>query len=118
MVVILSLTTLLGLFVTAIFVAGVARLAYELNSNVIVQLSSNRGMRARVVSVYVSVLVSGQALGGLLIGFVTDYLGPGRALIIAGTLCLAIVIGVGLAFPHTRGLIAQSIARGFRRMPR
>jgi MFS family permease len=118
MVILLSLTTVLGLFLAAICVTGVARLAYELNSNVIVQLSSNRGMRARVVSVYVSVLVSGQALGGLLIGFVTDYLGPGPALISAGSLCLAITIGVGIAFPETRAILAQSISRGFRRTSR
>jgi MFS family permease len=76
--------------------AGCARLVYEVVSDALVQLSCNPGVRGRIVSLYVSVFVGGQALGGLILGVLSDALGPQIALMLSGGIPLVATIVIGL----------------------
>ncbi|RZU67085.1 fucose permease [Microterricola gilva] len=64
--------------------AGCMRVLYEIVSDSLVQLSSNLRIRGRIVSLYVAILVGGQAIGSPLLGAIADAAGPRIALVIAG----------------------------------
>nr|WP_293173198.1 MFS transporter [Microcella sp.] len=83
-------------FITLLVAVGCLRLVYEVVSDSLVQLSCNPMVRGRIVSLYVSVVAGGQALGGPLLGALSDGLGPQAALMLSGAIPLvaAIVIGV------------------------
>jgi MFS family permease len=53
-------------------------------SNQLVQTSSNMSIRGRVMSLYIMVLIGGQALGGPMIGFIAEHLDPHTGLLVAG----------------------------------
>lgn len=79
--------------------AGCLRLLYEVLSDSLVQLSSNLRVRGRIVSLYVAIVVGGQAIGSPGMGLLTDAFGARAALVVAGAvpLCTAIAIGIHLA---------------------
>ena len=53
-------------------------------SNQLVQISSNMAIRGRVMSLYIMVLIGGQAIGGPMIGSIAEHLDPQTALLVAG----------------------------------
>ena len=53
-------------------------------SNQLVQISSNMGIRGRVMSLYIMVLIGGQAIGGPMIGWIAEHLGPAPAILVSG----------------------------------
>ncbi|MDQ1561486.1 MAG: hypothetical protein QOE85_827, partial [Actinomycetota bacterium] len=71
-------------------------------ANALVQMSSNLGIRGRVMSVYVLVLLGGQALGGPLTGWIVSNWGPHVGMAVAGTVpaIAALAIGIHLARRH------------------
>ncbi|MGV3732831.1 MAG: MFS transporter [Microcella sp.] len=84
------------MFLVLLFGVGCLRLVYEVVSDQLVQLSCNPLIRGRVVSLYVTVVAGGQALGGPMLGALSDVLGPQAVLVISGAVPLvaASVIGV------------------------
>ena len=54
---------------------GVANLLFITAANSLVQMSSNIGIRGRVMSIYVLVLLGGQAIGGPIMGWVVSSFG-------------------------------------------
>jgi MFS family permease len=78
---------------------GLTRLLFATGAESIVQLSTNRVIRGRVMSVYSMIMLGGQALGGLLSGTVAGAFGPHVAMIMAGVVpaIAAIVIAIVLA---------------------
>jgi MFS family permease len=81
---------------------GVANLLFITAANSLVQLSSNIGIRGRVMSLYVLVLLGGQAIGGPLMGWIVSSFGPGVGLAVSGLVpaVAALVIGIHLARKH------------------
>ena len=53
-------------------------------ANSLVQMSSNVQIRGRVISLYILVLLGGQALGGPLMGWIVEQVGPHIAMAISG----------------------------------
>jgi MFS family permease len=68
-------------------------------ANQLVQISSNMGIRGRVMSLYIMVLVGGQAIGGPLIGWIAEHAGPHLALAASGgvPVLAAVTVAVVLA---------------------
>ncbi len=101
------------LFLPLLVGVGCARLIYEVLGDALVQLSCNPGMRGRIVSVYVSVIAGGSALGGLILGVLSDALGPQATLVLSGGIPLAATIVVGLIVARR-----SSLTLTFRRTKR
>jgi MFS family permease len=81
---------------------GVANLLFITAANSLVQMSSNIGIRGRVMSLYVLVLLGGQALGGPLMGWVVSTWGPAVGMSVSGLVpaIAAVAIGIHLAHRH------------------
>ncbi|WP_323959429.1 MFS transporter [Arthrobacter sp. JZ12] len=72
------------LFSVLMFCAGIGSLWFITGANQLVQVSTNLAIRGRVMSLYMMVLIGGQALGGPMIGWFAEYLGAQLAMVIAG----------------------------------
>lgn len=94
-----GLAPLYGLFLPLLVGIGIARLIYAIMADSLVQLSCNPGIRGRVMSFYVIIMVGGQAIGGPLMGGLAEWLGPQAALVISGAVpaLAATVIAVLIA---------------------
>ncbi len=90
-------------FLVALVGAGLLRLIYEVVSDALVQLSCNPIVRGRIVSLYVSVFVGGQALGGLILGVLSDTLGPRTALMLSGGIPLAATVVIAVIVARRSG---------------
>jgi MFS family permease len=71
-------------FAASLVTVGIATLLFLTAANSLVQMSSNMGIRGRVMSLYVMVLLGGQALGGPLMGWVVEQFGTHTAMMLAG----------------------------------
>ena len=96
---------------------GVANLLFITAANSLVQMSSNIGIRGRVMSLYVLVLLGGQAVGGPLMGWVVSTWGPAIGIAVSGLVpaLAALAIGIHLARRHQLRL-RVSITRGSPRV--
>jgi len=86
-------------FGVLLVVLGVSNLLFITAANSLVQMSSNIGIRGRVMSVYVLILLGGQAIGGPVMGWIVEAFGPETGMIVSGAvpLAAAVVIGIFLA---------------------
>lgn len=86
-------------FLGALVGIGITRIAFATASESLTQLSTNLGIRGRVMSFYIMVNVGGQAAGGLIIGWIAQTLGAQAAFLVAGGvpalagLVVAIILG-------------------------
>ncbi len=87
------------LFLVFLVGIGVTRLLFATGAESIVQLSTNRAIRGRVMSLYSMVMLGGQALGGPISGAIADRFGVQAAMTVAGVMpaIAAIVIAIVLA---------------------
>jgi MFS family permease len=88
-----------GVFLVAL---GVGNLLFITAANSLVQMSSNIGIRGRVMSLYVLVLLGGQAIGGPIMGWIVSSYGPHVGMAVSGLVpaIAAVVIGIHLARRH------------------
>ncbi len=86
-------------FGAVIVVAGFASLLFLTSANQLVQMSTNVGIRGRVMSLYIMVLIGGQAIGGPLMGWLAEEWGVRWATVLAGGMLAvaALVIALVLA---------------------
>jgi MFS family permease len=89
-------------FGISLIALGLANLLFITAANPLVQMSSNMGIRGRVMSLYVLVLLGGQAIGGPLMGAIVEHWGPHLGLLVSGIVpaIAALVIGIHLARRH------------------
>jgi MFS family permease len=89
-------------FGATLMALGVANLLFITAANSLVQMSSNIGIRGRVMSIYVLVLLGGQAIGGPVMGWVVSTFGPSVGMAVSGVVpaLAAVVIGIHLARKH------------------
>ncbi|PYI65311.1 MFS transporter [Arthrobacter livingstonensis] len=94
-----SLSPNMVTFGAVMVVAGFASLLFLTNSNQLVQMSTNVLIRGRVMSLYIMVLIGGQALGGPLMGWLAEHVGVQWAMLVAGGMpaLAAATIGITLA---------------------
>lgn len=72
-------------FAFALIAISCTRLLFVVLAESIVQVSTERSMRGRMMAVYMVILVGGQAVGSPLIGWIADSWGPSTGLLIAGS---------------------------------
>jgi MFS family permease len=90
------------IFLGALAGIGITRIAFATASESLTQLSTNLGIRGRVMSFYIMVNVGGQAAGGLIIGWIAQNLGAQVAFLVAGGVpaIAGLVVAVILARRH------------------
>jgi MFS family permease len=78
---------------------GFMRMLFATTAEAVVQMSSNRIIRGRVMALYTMVAVGGQALGSPLMGWIAEVAGARTAMVVSGAVPLvaAVVIAVLLA---------------------
>ncbi|WP_411374670.1 MFS transporter [Arthrobacter sp. MPF02] len=79
-----TLAPSLELFGAMMVLSGFWCLMFLTGSNQLVQISSNMGIRGRVMSLYIMVLIGGQALGGPMLGWIAEHADPHVALLVSG----------------------------------
>lgn len=86
-------------FGAAMVLAGFWCLMFLTAANQLVQVSANMGIRGRVMSLYIMVLIGGQAIGGPLMGWLAEHLDPRTAILVSGGVpaLAAAVVAVVLA---------------------
>lgn len=78
---------------------GLANLLFITGANSIIQMSSNVQIRGRVMSLYILVLLGGQAIGGPIMGQIVEAIGTHRAMVLSGAIpaIAAVVIALLIA---------------------
>lgn len=86
-------------FGAVMVLSGFWCLMFLTGSNQLVQISSNMGIRGRVMSLYIMVLIGGQAIGGPMLGWIAEHVDPHVALLVSGGVpaLAAVTVGVVLA---------------------
>ncbi len=94
-----GLAPVVWVFLLCLVAIGFTRLLFATAAESIVQMSSNRVIRGRVMAIYAMVVLGGQAIGGPLMGWLTELWGVRTAMIASGavTAIAAIVIAILLA---------------------
>jgi MFS family permease len=91
-------------FAVTLVVIGVAALTFANSTNSLMQLSTERAMRGRVMALRLAVALGGTPIGAPIVGWVADHLGPRYALGVGGASGLA-AAALGLyALKRKRGL--------------
>lgn len=87
------------LFLGMLVGIGLTRLLFATAAESLSQLTSNVAIRGRVMSIYMMIIVGGQAIGGPLLGFLADAIGPRETLTLVGGVIAtaAMTLGVLLA---------------------
>lgn len=83
------------LFLGAVVGIGLTRLLFGTAAESITQLSTNMAIRGRVMSFYIMVMIGGQAVGGVLMGWIAEHLGTTVAFLVAG--CVPALAGIAVA---------------------
>lgn len=86
---------------------GVAHILFITAANSLVQLSSNMGVRGRVMSVYVLVLLGGQAIGGPLMGWIVEAWGPHTGMAISGIVPALVAVAISIHLARSGHLTLQ-----------
>ncbi|MEO7148024.1 MAG: MFS transporter [Terrimesophilobacter sp.] len=88
-----------GLFLVCLAGIGFTRLLFATAAESIVQMSSNRIIRGRVMAIYAMVVLGGQAIGGPLVGVLAEWWGVRATTVICGAVpaLAAVVIAIILA---------------------
>ena len=84
-------------FAVLLFLCGLAALTFMTGSNSMMQLTTERGMRGRVLALRIAVVMGGTPLGAPLVGWVVDRFGARWALGVGALSGLA-AAGVALAY--------------------
>lgn len=86
-------------FSAAMVLSGFWCLMFLTAANQMVQTSSNMSIRGRVMSLYLVVLIGGQAIGGPMMGWLAEHLNPHLAIFISGGVpaLAAVTVAVVLA---------------------
>ncbi len=93
-----------GLFLACLVGLGMARLLFATAAESMTQFSTNLAIRGRVMSFYIMVLLGGQAIGGVLVGWIAEHAGASVAFVVAGGVPALAAVVVGLVLAHVRRL--------------
>jgi MFS family permease len=90
------------LFLAALIGIGLSRVTFGAAAESLTQLSTNMAIRGRVMSIYIMVMVGGQALGGIVMGWIAEHLGTTIAFAVAGLVpaLAGITVAIILARRH------------------
>jgi MFS family permease len=100
-------------FALLITAGGAASLLFLTSANSLVQQSTNLGVRGRVMALYILVQLGGQALGGPLMGWIVERVGPVTGMVVSGIVPLATAITIAVVV-MVRGHLRLAIGRAGR----
>ena len=94
-----GIAPVVAVFLLCLAAIGFTRLLFATAAESIVQMSTNRVIRGRVMAIYAMVVLGGQAIGGPLMGWLTELWGVKTAMVASGVVpaVAAIVIAILLA---------------------
>ncbi|SDQ61033.1 MFS transporter [Pseudarthrobacter chlorophenolicus] len=110
-----ALAPSLATFGAVMVLSGFWCLMFLTGSNQLVQISSNMGIRGRVMSLYIMVLIGGQALGGPMLGWIAEHADPHMALLVSGGVPAAAAVVVGIVLARKGALTLKVDVRDRRR---
>ncbi len=84
------------LYCVVLVLIGCAILIFLTSANALIQTTAGIALRGRVMSLYMLVLLGGQAIGAVIMGRVTDSFGPRIAMLIAGSAPAIATVGIAL----------------------
>jgi len=84
--------------------AGLMTTLFLTGANSLIQTTTAPRLRGRVMSVYILVLLGGQALGGPSIGWLIDHFGARPSVFCCGGLVVLVAVASGLAMARTSHL--------------
>ncbi|MDN5803851.1 MAG: MFS transporter [Microlunatus sp.] len=97
---------------------GLLTLLFLTGANSLVQTRSDPAVRGRVMSVYILVLLGGQAIGGPAVGWLIDHFGARPSMFLCGGLVALIAVITGLAIArHARLGLEVDLRREHGRSP-
>jgi MFS family permease len=105
-------------FSASMVLAGFWCLMFLTAANQMVQTSSNMSIRGRVMSLYLVVLIGGQAIGGPVMGWLAEHLGPHLAILVAGGVPAAAAAVVAVVLARKASLHIKVDLRDRRRVLR
>jgi MFS family permease len=85
------------LFGAVLVAAGLLTLLFLTGANSLVQTSSAPSVRGRVMSVYILVLLGGQAIGGPAVGWLIDHFGARPSMFLCGGLLAMMAVTSAMA---------------------
>jgi len=92
-----------ALFGVVLVFIGIAAQTFTTSSNSLAQLSTDRVVRGRVMAIMLATTMGGTLIGGPMVGWVADVLGPRWALSVAAAAgFLAAIIALGYVLKHGR----------------
>ena len=104
-----------GLVLVAV---GFCTLQFLTGANSLVQTTTTPAMRGRVMSVYLLVLLGGQAVGGPSVGWLIDHFGARVSMLGCGALVAVVATTAGLAMARRSHLTLEvTVRRGSGRLP-
>ena len=101
----------LQVFGAAMIVAGFCSMLFITSANQLVQSTTAVRIRGRVMSLYIMVLIGGQALGGPLTGWLAEALGAQPAIFVAGAVPVLAAAVIGLVLARQGRLRLQATLR-------
>ncbi len=102
-----SLAPVIWLFGIVLVAAGLMTMLFLTGANSLVQMTTAPTLRGRVMSVYILVLLGGQAVGGPSVGWLIDHFGARPSMFLCGGLVALVAIGSGLAMARTSHLTLE-----------
>ena len=85
------------LFGAALIVIGISALTFLNTTNSLMQLSTEPGMRGRVMALRLAVALGGTPIGAPIVGWIADRFGPRCALLVGAVACIA-AAAVGMRY--------------------
>ncbi|MCZ9882948.1 MFS transporter [Arthrobacter sp. B2a2-09] len=102
----------------AMVLSGFWCLMFLTAANQLVQVSANMSIRGRVMSLYIMVLIGGQAIGGPMMGWLAEHLNPHAALLVSGGVPALAAATVAVVLARKSELRLKVNVRDRRRMVR
>ena len=96
-----------SVFVAALVGIGISRLLFATAAESMTQLSTNLAIRGRVMSLYIMVLLGGQAVGGPIMGFLAEEFGARTAFAVAGLVPALAGIAIALTLARSGRLTVR-----------
>ncbi|BDI22743.1 MFS transporter [Herbiconiux sp. L3-i23] len=96
-------------FCVALFAVGVLNLLFITGANSLVQLSSNPAIRGRVMSVYILLLLGGQAIGGPVMGWIVESFGAHTGMVVSGIVPAVAAAVIALLLWRRRAAVRAAV---------
>jgi MFS family permease len=85
---------------------GLASIAYIATTNTSLQMNSPMRLRGRIMGLYVVIFAGSTPIGALFTGFVADWIGTARTILVEGLLCL-LGVGSGMFYLRRKKVMAK-----------